>query len=127
MASLIGRVQDLIVEDREVQGKTKTDGVSGGEVGLGDFGSSLVRLKRLVRRFLALVGSSELSEVAVIVTLPAGKSDMAEAAEEIELTSCDRRLWILRSGQRQSGACRELRECLRRSFQVPSRLSHGIP
>ncbi len=70
MAGLVGGVQDLVVEDREVERKTKTDGVSGSKVSRGNFGGSLVRLERLVRGFLALVGSSELSEVAVVVTLP---------------------------------------------------------
>jgi hypothetical protein len=41
MASAVGRVQDLVVEDREVQRKTKTDGVGGSELGLGDIGSRL--------------------------------------------------------------------------------------
>lgn len=67
---LIGRVEDLVVEDREVQGETKSDGMGGSKIGLSDLGGSLVRFERLVRRFLALIGSSEFSEVAVVVTLP---------------------------------------------------------
>ena len=34
MAGAIGRVQDLVVEDREVQCQTKTDGVGRGELSL---------------------------------------------------------------------------------------------
>ena len=124
MAGLIRGVQDLIVEDREVESETETDGVSGSKVGLSDFGCSLVRLKRLIRGFLALVGSSELSEVAVVVTLP--ETILEEFEEGVgRLTSCDRRLWIHQSEQRQSSACRELRGYLHRSFQAPSRLSRG--
>lgn len=41
VACTIRRVEDLVVEDGEVQGETQTDGVSGGEVGLGNIGSVL--------------------------------------------------------------------------------------
>lgn len=32
LAGLVGGAHDLVMEDREVQGKTKTDGVGGGEL-----------------------------------------------------------------------------------------------
>ena len=70
MASLVGRVQDLVVEDREVQSESETDGVGRGEVSLGNLGGVLVSLERLVGRGLALVTKSELGEVTVVVTLP---------------------------------------------------------
>jgi hypothetical protein len=70
VAGLVGSVQDLVVEDGEVQGKTQADGVCGGELGLSDLGSSLVGLKGLVSRVLALVANGELGEVAVVVALP---------------------------------------------------------
>lgn len=70
VACLVGRVEDLVVEDREVQSETKADGVSGREVGLGNLGGSLVGLEGLVRGGLALVAGGELSEVTVVVTLP---------------------------------------------------------
>ena len=41
MACAVGRVEDLVVEDREVQGETKADGVSWGKVGLGNIGGIL--------------------------------------------------------------------------------------
>ena len=41
MACAVGGVEDLVVEDREVEGKSKTDGVSWGELGLGNVGSTL--------------------------------------------------------------------------------------
>lgn len=45
VASLVWGVQDLVVEDREVQGETQTDGVGRRKVGLGNFGGVLVSLK----------------------------------------------------------------------------------
>jgi hypothetical protein len=70
VASLIRSVEDLIVEDREVKGKTQADGVSRGQLGLGDLGGSLVGLEGLVSRVLALVADGKLSKVAVIIALP---------------------------------------------------------
>lgn len=70
LAGLVGRVQDLVVEDREVQGEAKTDGVSGSELSGGDLSGSLVSLEGLVGGVLALVGHGELGEVTVVVTLP---------------------------------------------------------
>lgn len=72
VASLVRRVQDLVVEDREVQGKTETDGMGRCKVGLGNFGGVLVSLERLVGRGLSLVTKGELGEVTVVVTLPMG-------------------------------------------------------
>lgn len=71
MASLVRGVENLVVEDGEVEGKTKSDRVSGSKIGRGDFSGSLVCLQRLIGRFLSLVGGSELSEVTMIITLPA--------------------------------------------------------
>lgn len=48
MTCLVGRVEDLIVEDGEVEGKAETDGVGRSEVCLSDLGGSLVSLQRLV-------------------------------------------------------------------------------
>lgn len=70
MASLVRGVEDLVVEDGEVQGETKSDGVSRSEIGLGNLGSSLVSLQGLVGRFLSLIGSGEFGEVTMIITLP---------------------------------------------------------
>ncbi len=70
VASLVGGVQDLVIEDGEVQGQTKTNWVCWGEIGLSNFGSILVSLKRLVRRSLSLFGNSEFGEISMIVTLP---------------------------------------------------------
>jgi hypothetical protein len=42
VAGAVGRVQDLVVEDREVQRQTQTDGVGGGKLSLSDIGSRLL-------------------------------------------------------------------------------------
>ena len=70
LASLVGRVEDLVVENGEVQGKTEADGVGRSEVGGSDVSGSLVRLERLVGGGLALVTNGELGEVTVVVALP---------------------------------------------------------
>ena len=70
MASLIWGVQDLVVENGEVEGKTKTDWVSWCKVSLSNFSCVLVSLKRLVGRLLSLVTNGELSEITVVITLP---------------------------------------------------------
>jgi hypothetical protein len=72
LAGLVGGVQDLVVEDREVQGETETDRVGRGELSGGDLGGGLVSLEGLVGRGLALVAHGELGEVTVVVTLPVG-------------------------------------------------------
>ena len=41
MAGPVGRVEDLVVEDREVERETKSDGVRRRELSLGDFGRVL--------------------------------------------------------------------------------------
>lgn len=49
VASTVGRVEDLVVEDGEVQGQTEADGVGGGELSLSDIGGAL-RVAGLVNR-----------------------------------------------------------------------------
>jgi hypothetical protein len=70
LASLVGRVENLVVENGEVQRETETDGVGRGKVGSSNIGSSLVGLERLVGRGLALVTNGKLGEVTVVVALP---------------------------------------------------------
>jgi hypothetical protein len=74
VAGLVGGVENLVVEDREVEGETQADGVRGRELGLGDLGGSLVSLERLVGAVLSSVANGKLREVAVVVTLPAPRS-----------------------------------------------------
>lgn len=45
VAGLVRRVQDLVVEDGEVQGKTETDGMCRSQVRGGNLGSLLVSLQ----------------------------------------------------------------------------------
>jgi hypothetical protein len=70
VASLVRRVEDLVVEDREVKSQTEADGVSGGKVSLSNFSSALVGLERGISSTLAAVANSELGKVTVVVTLP---------------------------------------------------------
>lgn len=70
MAGAVGRVENLVVKDREVEGQTQADGVRGRQLGLSNLGGGLVGLERLVGRVLAAVANSELGKVAVVVTLP---------------------------------------------------------
>lgn len=70
MASLIRRVEDLVVEDREIQCETETDRMSWCKVSGSNFGGSFVGLQRLVGGDLALVAKCKLGEITVIVTLP---------------------------------------------------------
>jgi len=76
-ACAVGRRGDLVVEHREVEGKAKTDGVSGRKVLLSDLAGSLVGLKGVVRGLSATSASGELSKVAVIITLHLVVEDLA--------------------------------------------------
>ena len=69
MTSTVGRVEYLVVEDGDVEGKAKADGVCGWEFGDGNVGSSLVSLEGLVGGLLSLIAGGELGEVTVAVTL----------------------------------------------------------
>jgi len=70
LASLVGRVEDLVVENGEVQGKSEADGMGRSEVGGSNIGGGLVSLEGLVGRGLALVTNGELGKVTVVVALP---------------------------------------------------------
>ena len=115
MASTVGRVQDLVVEDREVQRKAETDGVGRCELSLGNVGGRLwtqsmfaLQVNHVVASYLvglvcggsgnlALLAGSELGEVTVVVTLPAWLSVSCCAGVEplgwVQHTSCGRRPW----------------------------------
>jgi hypothetical protein len=99
VASAVGRVQDLVVEDREVQGQTQADGVGRGELGLSNVGGrlwirsmSVLQVNHVVASYLvglvcggsgnlALLAGSELGEVTVVVTLPAWLSVLCGGGE----------------------------------------------
>jgi len=78
VACLIGRIQDFIVENREVKSKTKTDWVCWRKVGLSNFGCIFVSFKRLIGRLLSFVANGELSKVTVVISLPVTKLSASE-------------------------------------------------
>lgn len=116
VASLVWRVEDLVVEDGEVQGKAETDWVSWCKIALGNLGGGLVSLEGLVGGLLALVADGELSEVAVVVTLPGVDISMGQLTIRWDQrTSCGRRPWTLRTERMGSSACQGHRGYPRRS------------
>jgi hypothetical protein len=109
VASLVGSIQDLVVEDGEVERKTQTDRVRRRQLSLRNLGSGLVCLERLVRRVLSLVANGELGEIAVVVALPERASVQQPQLQHAHLghaslTSCDRTPWTRHSSQTESGA-----------------------
>jgi hypothetical protein len=70
VASTVGGVQDLVVEDGEVESKTQTDGVSRSELSLSNIGGALISIVGSGGSTLALLTRGELSKVTVVVTLP---------------------------------------------------------
>jgi hypothetical protein len=87
VASTVWRIQDLVVEDREVEGQAEADGVGWGQLGLSNIGGVLGSINGDVDGVcsistylvglvggsgsnLALLAGSKLSQVAVVVTLP---------------------------------------------------------
>lgn len=70
VTSLIRGVQDFIIKHGEVEGQSEADRMGWGKVSLRDFGCVLVGLQRFIGGFLALVTEGELSQVAVVITLP---------------------------------------------------------
>lgn len=94
MARAVGRVENLVVEDREIEGQSQADGVGWRKLGLSNVGGALYKVKRLeqepfirhvkfrgvVPYLVGLVGSGssnltllargKLGKIAVIITLP---------------------------------------------------------
>lgn len=60
MAGAVGRVEDLVVEDREVQGQAKADGVSRGELALRDVGGDLYAFVQPLHQPTILRGTGEM-------------------------------------------------------------------
>jgi len=67
-AGLVGRVEDFVVEHREVECQTEADRVSGWQFRIGNIRRRLVGHKRLLCGFFALVTSGKLGQVAMVVT-----------------------------------------------------------
>ena len=104
VASLVGRVEDLIVEDGEVKSQTQSNGVGGGEVGLSDFSSTLVSLKRSISGTLTAIANGELGKVTVVVSLPVhvlefisfvGSNNAHLVVEDLGLATLGRRNQVL--------------------------------
>lgn len=70
VASTVGRVENFVVEDRKVQGKTKSDWVSSSKLNLCDFSSTLVSFVSRCGSLLSVFTSGEFCKVTVVVTLP---------------------------------------------------------
>lgn len=70
MACSVRRVENFIVENGEVEGKTQPDGVGSSKLTLSDFGGLLVCLVGRLGGGLALVSSCIFCNVSVIVTFP---------------------------------------------------------
>ena len=69
LASLLGRVEDLIVEDGEVERQTEADGMRGLHLGLSNLEGLLVSLLRIFENLCSSVTHSHLGEVPVIISL----------------------------------------------------------
>lgn len=94
VASAVRRVQDLVVEHREVQGKAKTNRVSGGQLGLCNIRCRLVRIVSVRRSLLPLLAGGELGEVTVVVSLPVKVGNLSRSDNRritfCTLTSCNK-------------------------------------
>lgn len=69
MARPLGRIEDLVVEDGEVEGEAQADGVGWREVDERDVLGGLVGEQRVLRGLLAVGAGLELGQVAVVVAL----------------------------------------------------------
>lgn len=70
MASLIGRIENLIVKDGEIKGQTKADWMSRCEIRLGNLRGILISLQGLIGRLLAPLSRSEFGEITMIISFP---------------------------------------------------------
>mmetsp|Transcript_54807 Transcript_54807/g.174130 ORF Transcript_54807/g.174130 Transcript_54807/m.174130 type:complete len:266 (+) Transcript_54807:336-1133(+) len=68
-ASALWRVEDLVIEHGEVEGEAEADGVSGGELAVGDVLGGLVGEEGGLGLLLAVRVGLELGQVAVVVAL----------------------------------------------------------
>lgn len=80
MAGTVGRVENFVVEDGEVECQTEANGVGRGQLSDGDVRSGLVSFEGLVRGVLSLVAGSELGEVSVVISLPVNRREVTKRA-----------------------------------------------
>lgn len=83
LASLVRRVENLVVEHREVESKSQTDGVRRCQVSLGNLGRALVGFEGLVGGILTPVTDRKLSQVAVVVSLPVVTKPLERTPHEL--------------------------------------------
>ncbi len=67
---MIGTIQNLIIEHREVKGKFKIDRMCWRQLSDDNTEGGLVHIQRLVGQVFPLVTCSKLSQVAVVITHP---------------------------------------------------------
>ena len=67
LASLLGRVEDLIVEDGEVERQTEADGMRRLHLGFRNFKGLLISLLRIVQHGCSAVSYSHFGKVPVII------------------------------------------------------------
>lgn len=72
-----GIVEDFVVEDGEVEGKSEADGVGGAELGRGNLEGLLVRFKGVLAGSGVVITSRVLSDVSVVVTLHLEEEDLS--------------------------------------------------
>ena len=70
MTGTVGAVENFIVEDREIEGKTEAYRVCRWKLSDSHIRGSLVGLKRLVCAVFALIASGKFGQVTVIITHP---------------------------------------------------------
>lgn len=73
MARPVGRVEDFVVEDGEVQSETEADRMCGSQVRCCDLGSFFVCLQRFICGRFPLLFDRKLCQVSVVVALPVHK------------------------------------------------------
>jgi hypothetical protein len=85
----IGAIQNIIIEDREVEGKSKTARVCWRQFSESNIGGGLVSVEGLVGRVFPLAACGKLSQVEMVTTYPTMKSKSTrEGYKTRELTSC---------------------------------------
>lgn len=77
-ASAIRWVEDFVIENGEVEGQSKADGVGGRQVNHGNVTGSLVCHQAVLSRFLPVIADCKLSQVPVVISLPATKHQTSQ-------------------------------------------------
>lgn len=72
LTCLLGTVEDLVVEDREVERQSESDGVGGWQLAGGMGARLVVGLEAVVRRLLLAFSRFKLRQVPVVVSFPGG-------------------------------------------------------